>query len=71
MIGYNLYNARLESGLSQREVAEMIGNDVTAVSRWENDRRVITVDNLKRMCEALNVSADKILEINLSVSNQD
>lgn len=65
MIGINLYNARLEAGFSQRELAKMIGNDVTAVSRWENDKRVITVDNLKMMCEALNVSADKILEIKL------
>lgn len=65
MIGINLYNARLEAGLSQREVADSIGQDVSAVSRWENDKRVITVDNLKLMCEALNVSADKILEIKL------
>jgi transcriptional regulator with XRE-family HTH domain len=66
MIGYNLYNARLESGLSQRKLADCIGQDVSAVSRWENDKRAITVDNLKSMCEALNVSADEILEIKLN-----
>lgn len=65
MIGRNLLKARLITDMTQKQLADSVGQDVSAISRWENDKRVITLDNLKMVCEALNVSADEILGIKL------
>ncbi len=63
MIGKNLLKARLRADITQKDLAYMVGQDVSAISKWENDRRVITLDNLILLCKVLNVSADKLLGI--------
>ena len=63
MIGKNLLKARLRADITQKDLAYIVGQDVSAISKWENDRRVITLDNLILLCKVLNVSADKLLGI--------
>lgn len=48
-----LHGARLEQGLSQRQLANRIGCSPTAVWYWETDRRIPRLDRLRQWTEAL------------------
>lgn len=52
---------RLKKGLSQTELAEVCGVHQTAVSQWEKGRTTPDAESLRRLAEALGVSADQIL----------
>ena len=62
-IGENIRNARKAAGVSQKELAERLGAYQKDVSRWENGERTPSLEIFARMCKALNVSADELLEI--------
>ena len=52
---------RIERGLSQQKLADMIGVHQTAVSQWEKGRTDPDKQSLLRLSEALGVSADRLL----------
>ena len=52
---------RVERGLSQQKLADMIGVHQTAVSQWEKGRTDPDKQSLLRLSEALGVSADRLL----------
>ena len=57
----NLKEARLKSGLSQKDVAENIGVAKSTYSLYESGNREPNVNTIKKISDYLNVSADKLL----------
>lgn len=57
----NLKEARLKSGLSQKDLAENIGVAKSTYSLYESGKREPNVDTIKKIASALNVSADMLL----------
>ena len=54
---------RRKKGLSQEAVAKELGISRQAVSKWETDLAQPDLDNLKKICEILDISADELLDI--------
>ncbi len=71
-LGEKLKNARLEAGYTQEELAARLTVSRAAIAKWENDRGLPDVANLKAIAGALNVSTDYLLDdgtpIDLSVT---
>lgn len=57
----NLKEARLKSGLSQKELSENIGVAKSTYSLYESGKREPNVDTIKKIASILNVSADTLL----------
>lgn len=57
----NLKEARLKSGLSQKDVAENIGVAKSTYSLYESGSREPNVNTIKKIADFLNVSADTLL----------
>jgi len=55
--------SRTAAGLNQAQLADMIGITSGSVANWESGSRRPDIDMLKRLCMALNVSADELLGI--------
>lgn len=53
---------RLQSGLSQQELANRIFVERSSVASWETGRRIPDVTMILRIAEALNMPADVLLE---------
>ena len=48
-----LISARLNAGLTQRQLAERLGTTQSAIARLENGNSTPTVETLRRLAEAL------------------
>lgn len=59
----NLKEARIRSGLSQKEVSENIGVAKSTYSLYESGNREPNVNTIKKIADTLNVSADTLLGI--------
>lgn len=57
----NLKNARLQSGLTQNDVAERIGVAKSTYSLYESGNREPNVNTIKKLARVLDVSADTLL----------
>ncbi|MDR1321475.1 MAG: helix-turn-helix domain-containing protein [Gracilibacteraceae bacterium] len=53
--------ARMDAGLSVKELAEKLNVDITTVSNWESGRRQLTLERLMQLAGLLNVSAAYLL----------
>lgn len=53
---YRIADARKRAGLTQKQLAEMVGTSQQTVYRWENGGRNISSVNLEKLSKALNVS---------------
>lgn len=60
-LGRNLRRARLALKMTQEEVAERSGVHATEVSRIESGKRDPQVSTVKRLAEAVGVSASDLL----------
>ena len=60
--GEKLKEARKEAGLSQEQFAEKMSVSRSAVAKWESDKGMPDVNNLKVMAQLLNVSVDYLLD---------
>ena len=63
-LGQRLKKALAERGMMQKELAEKIGVNEMAISRYIHGGRIISVPILIEICKALNVSADYLLGLN-------
>jgi transcriptional regulator with XRE-family HTH domain len=59
--GERLRKTREDKGLSQQDLAERAGIQASAVSHFELGRRLPSFDNIRRLADALNVTADFLL----------
>jgi DNA-binding Xre family transcriptional regulator len=58
-----LKELRMVKFIKQREIALHIGISENAYSRIENGHTHLTIENLYRICEKLNVSVGEVLEL--------
>lgn len=59
--GGRLQQVRRAAGLSQEQLAELVGMSRQAVSKWETDQAAPDIDKLALLCGVLGVSADELL----------
>lgn len=60
-ISERLHELRKQAGYSQEQVAEMLEISRQAVSKWESGQGKPEIDNIVKLTEIYNVSADYIL----------
>lgn len=65
-IGPKIRELRINAGLTQKNLADMLYVTYQAVSRWEKGDTEPSFDTLKKMCEVFNCSLDEIFEIDKS-----
>jgi transcriptional regulator with XRE-family HTH domain len=61
VFGEILKRLRQEKHLSQQELANLIGVHVRQISKYEMGTSMPTLDRIRRMSEALDVSADELV----------
>ena len=66
-LGEKIKKARLEAGLTQEELSELLMVSRAAVAKWETNRGLPDIENLKFIASALSVSVDYLLDENNSV----
>lgn len=66
----NLKKARIQKGITQKELAEKIGVAKSTYSLYESGNREPNVQNIKKIADILDVSADELLGINDSVDTE-
>lgn len=54
---------RTDNDTSQKEIAEILGITQQQYSLYENGKRLLPIDTLRKFCLHYNVSADYILEL--------
>lgn len=60
-LGIKLKNARLNSGLSRKQIAELTGVTVTTIGMCENDERLPSLSMLVKLATHYKVSTDYLL----------
>ena len=61
VIGENILRTRKNKGLTQTELAEMVGVSFQAVSSWERDEYLPDMENFIKLAELLGVKASYLL----------
>lgn len=61
-LGEKLKNARKNAGLSQEQLAERLCVSRAAVAKWETDKGLPDIMNLKAISKLLDVSIDSLLD---------
>lgn len=64
-----LYNSRINRGLTQYDVANLIPMTQSGYSRIENGFQEPSLKQLKRIAEVLNISVDYLLDTNTEFYN--
>lgn len=63
-LGEKIKEARKQAGLTQEQVAEKLMVSRQAVTKWETDKGIPDIENLKNISKFLNVSIDYLLDNN-------
>ena len=61
-LGEKIREARRKCGLSQEQLAEKLSVSRSAIAKWETDKGLPDVGNLKILARLLNVSVDHLLD---------
>lgn len=61
-IGEKIKEARKSAGLTQEQLAEKLMVSRQAITKWESDKGIPDISNLKAISSLLNVSIDYLLE---------
>lgn len=61
-VGEKIKVARQGAGLTQVQLAEKLNVSRQAITKWESDKGLPDVENLKRIAKLLNVSVDYLLD---------
>lgn len=73
--GEKIKSARKRAGLTQEQLAEKLSVSRQAIAKWEADKGMPDIENLKRLSKLLNVSVDYLLsdgeDIDLSVIKEE
>lgn len=60
-IGSRISKYRKEKGMTQEELASLLGVSSQAVSKWENDISCPDISLLPKLCQVLGVTSDELL----------
>lgn len=52
--------ARVNAGLTQKELAKILGRNEATIVNWEKNPTKITIENFKKICTVLNVQSEQI-----------
>lgn len=63
-IGRKIQKIREAKGLSQRQLARMVGCSQSALSNWEKGKRRLYLPQLQKIAQVLDVSVDYFMESN-------
>ena len=63
IFGERLKDLRISKGISQQQFAKIISTSQASLSKWENDVQEPCIDDLKKIAEYFNVSADYLIGI--------
>ncbi|RKD31318.1 helix-turn-helix domain-containing protein [Lacrimispora algidixylanolytica] len=66
--GKKLKNARKEANFSQEQLAEKLSVSRSAIAKWETDKGMPDVQNLKVIAQLLDVSVDYLLDEDEKIS---
>jgi len=73
-LGEKIKDARVKAGYTQAQLAQKLGVSRQAVTKWESDRGMPDIENLKLMSQLLGISVDYLLddgtELDLSVTRE-
>ena len=61
-LGEKIKEARKQAGLSQEELSGKLGVSRSAVAKWECDKGIPDVNNLKMLSQLLDISIDYLLD---------
>lgn len=61
-LGEKIKEARKQCGLSQEQLAEKMAVSRSAIAKWETDKGLPDVENLRALAQLLNVSIDYLLD---------
>lgn len=61
IIGEQLRTARVQSGMSQEQLAEVLAVSRQTISNWENSRSYSDIERVMRMSELYHLSLDEML----------
>lgn len=61
MLGEELYNARINAGMTQEKLAHEAEVDRSYISQLENNKWSPTVDVLFRLCDALGINVSELM----------
>lgn len=74
-LGEKLKSARRNAGLTQEQLAEKLLVSRQAITKWESDKGMPDIGNLKQLSQLLNISIDYLLDsgesINMSVVREE
>ncbi len=70
-IGDKVRELRERAGMTQEELADLMGVQRNTVWRWENNRAGLRGENIQRMSSVLNVDASELIPLNSDVSIQE
>ena len=65
-IGTTIKRLRHDKGMTQEQLAELLGLSTNAISQWECDKTAPDISNLPILANIFEVSADVLLEIDLA-----
>lgn len=60
-MSYRFKDARIQSGISQKDAADQLQVSAATVNNWESGRRLPTIDALEKMADLYGVSTDYLL----------
>lgn len=63
LFGTNLRNIRLSRGLTQQELAELLGSNQASITAWERGPRTPPLVTITRIAEMLNVPLSALISI--------
>lgn len=71
MLSENLYNLRKEKGLSQKELAALVGVSNKAVSKWETGAAIPKTETILKLAQIFNISTEELLEQVISEKEEE
>ena len=66
-LGEKIKDARIQNGLSQEELAVKLSVSRSAIAKWESDKGIPDITNLKAIAELFQVSVDYLIDDNASI----
>ena len=69
-ISTNIKKYRKANGMTQKDLAKIVGVSIAAVSNWETGSNSIDIDSLFKVCDALGVSISAMANPDLQDTDQ-